>query len=54
MGINPPEDEEPRSLSPGGQEVVPEPAQQLADEFGDVIMESDVSLRWMFKRICET
>ena len=42
MGINPPEDEEPRSLSPSDQEVVTEPVQQLAGESGDVIMEGGV------------
>ena len=41
MGINPPEDEEPRSLSPSDQEVVTEPVQQLADKSGDVVMEDD-------------
>ena len=42
MGINPPEDEKPRSLSPCDQEVVTEPVQQLADESGDVVLEGDV------------
>ena len=41
MNFNPPEDEEPRSLSPGDQEVVTEPVQQLADKSGDVVMEDD-------------
>ena len=42
MGIYPPQNEEPRSLSPNDQDVDPEPTPQLADESGDVIMKGNV------------
>ena len=42
IGICPPVDEEPRSLPPGDQDIDLEPAPQLADESGDVIMQGNV------------